>query len=97
MGVLEEIAGSVLLAVESVPAGKVTTYGQIAQIVGRGGPRSVARILASGGDAVCWWRVVRSDGRIAAPLVGEASRLLAGEGVEVRNGRIDMKRFGTSV
>lgn len=97
MGVLDEIAGSVLLAVASVPAGRVTTYGQIAQIVGRGGPRAVARILATRGDSVCWWRVVRADGTIAAPGVAEATRLLADEGVEVRDGRVDMRRFGAFV
>jgi len=94
MGVVDEISGSVLLAVASIPAGSVTSYGQIAQLVGRGGPRAVARVLATRGDGVCWWRVVRSDGTIAAPLVGEASRLLADEGVEVRDGRVDMRRFG---
>lgn len=88
MGVGDDIADSVLLAVASVPRGQVISYGQIAAIVGRGGPRTVARILATQGGDVCWWRVIRADGTIAPHLVSEASRRLRAEGVIVRDGRV---------
>jgi len=88
MSVLDELTDSVLLAVASIPPGRVASYGQIAAIVGRGGPRGVARIMATRGGDVCWWRVVRADGTIAPHLVAEASRRLAAEGVVVRAGRV---------
>ncbi len=88
MGVMEEITDSVLLAVSSIPEGHVATYGQIAALVGRGGPRTVARIMATRGGTVCWWRVVHADGSIAPHLVTEATRRLTAEGVRVHNGRV---------
>ena len=88
MGVTDEIADSVLLAVASIPPGQVASYGQIAEIVGQGGPRTVARIMATRGGSVCWWRVVHADGTIAPHLAAEASRRLAAEGVVVRDGRV---------
>ncbi|MDR0960248.1 MAG: MGMT family protein [Propionibacteriaceae bacterium] len=88
MGVIDGMRDAVLLAVESIPPGEVSTYGEIAAVVGRGGPRAVARVLSQHGGDVCWWRVVRADGTIAEHLVEEATRHLADEGVEVRDGRV---------
>lgn len=94
MATMAELADSILLATESIPVGRVTTYGDIARIVGCG-PRLVARVLATQGDAVCWWRVIRSDGTIAAHLVGEAVPRLVAEGVAVREARVDLARHRT--
>jgi len=88
VGVTSDITDSVLLAVASIPPGRVASYGQIAAIAGRGGPRTVARILATRGGSVPWWRVVRADGTIAPHLLDEATRRLGAEGVEVRAGRV---------
>ncbi len=93
MGVIAEVTDSVLLAVASIPAGRVTSYGAIGRLVGAG-PRVVARILATQGDKVCWWRVLRADGSIAPQLVDRATQLLAEEGVVVRAGRVDLGRYG---
>jgi len=93
---MEEVADSVLLAVAAIPEGKVTSYGTIGRLVGRG-PRLVARILATRGDEVCWWRVVRADGSIAPQLVAEATVLLGREGVAVHSGVVDLGRFGVDV
>lgn len=93
MGVYESVADSVLLAVETVPEGRVTSYGAIGRIVGCG-PRLVARVLATRGDAVCWWRVIRADGTIAPQLVERATALLAEEGVRVRNGAVSLREYG---
>jgi alkylated DNA nucleotide flippase Atl1 len=90
MGVIAEITGAVLLAVDSIPPGRVVSYGTIARLVGRAGPRAVARVLSGSGGQVAWWRVVRADGSIAPHLVAR----LAAEGVEVRNGRVDLARHG---
>ena len=60
----EEYVEAVLSLVEQVPPGRVTTYGAIAEQVGRGGPRSVGRVMSLHGGLVSWWRVVRADGSL---------------------------------
>ena len=80
----------VLALVEAVPAGRVTTYGDLAEMVGRGGPRQVGTVLARHGAAVPWWRVVRADGRPAEGLAERALRRLDAEGVALRDGRVRM-------
>ena len=91
MASMAELADSILLAADAIPSGSVSTYGDIARIVGCG-PRLVARVLATAGGDVCWWRVVRSDGTIAAHLVVEGSARLAAEGVQAPGGRVDLRR-----
>lgn len=86
---MAELADSILLAADAIPAGHVATYGDIARLVGCG-PRLVARVLATRGGDAAWWRVVRANGTIAEHLVAEGSRRLAGEGVPVRSGRVDL-------
>jgi alkylated DNA nucleotide flippase Atl1 len=90
----ERYVEAVLRAVEDVPAGRVTTYGDVAVHVGAqlggGGPRQVGTVLATHGAAVCWWRVVRSDGRPARGHEAEALRRLSGEGAPLRRDRVRM-------
>ncbi|MCA0295178.1 MAG: MGMT family protein [Actinobacteria bacterium] len=92
MATMAELADSILLATDAIPAGQVSTYGDIARIVGCG-PRLVARVLAGSGGETCWWRVVRADGTIAPHLVAEGTTRLVGEGVAVRAGRIELARY----
>ena len=88
-------------AVGRIPAGTVSSYGAVAQAAGMPGrARLVGKALqeAPPGITLPWYRVVRSDGRVAFPVGSEgfqeqSSRLLA-EGVRVRNGRVDLKVFG---
>ena len=51
--------------VESIPAGRVMTYGAIAEQVEGASARSVGRALAADGHDVPWWRVVSASGRPA--------------------------------
>ena len=89
-------------AVRAIPAGSVSTYGAVAARAGwPGRARLVARALASSeDDALPWYRVLRSDGRIAFPSgtqgYREQSRLLRAEGVKVVGGRVDLRRFASS-
>jgi alkylated DNA nucleotide flippase Atl1 len=55
----DDYAELVLSVVEQIPPGQVATYGDIAEIVGRGGPRQVGHVMALLGGGVPWWRVVR--------------------------------------
>lgn len=63
----ERFTERVLSLVESIPAGRVMSYGAIAAAIGHGGPRQVARVMARDGGAVPWWRVVHADGSPYAP------------------------------
>ena len=84
-----DIDEAVFDVVDRIPPGRVTTYGTIGEMVGIG-PRRVARALSSGGGAVPWYRVLRADGSAAEPVRVRQLELLAGEGVPIRNGRVDM-------
>ena len=88
---LPDFAEAVLTAVDQVPVGRVVSYGDIAEYLGRGGPRQVGRVLALHGGAVCWWRVIRADGRPVAGLEEQALTRLRAEGVPIRDGRVDLR------
>jgi alkylated DNA nucleotide flippase Atl1 len=90
---------AVLSIVERIPKGRVTTYGLIADAVGRGGPRQVGRTMALYGAGVPWWRVVRADGtlppshqREALPYYREESTPLRGSIRDAAGQRIDLPR-----
>jgi alkylated DNA nucleotide flippase Atl1 len=71
---LPAYAERVLTAAELIPAGRVLTYGDVAELLEEGGPRQVGRVMALYGGAVPWWRVVRADGVL---LPGHEPRALA--------------------
>ena len=78
----------VLDAVERIPPGKVLTYGDVAELTGRGTGRTVGTVLAQHGQEVPWQRVVQASGRPAEPLLQQALRLLAAEGCPVQGERV---------
>lgn len=68
--------------------GEVVSYGEVAAAAGApGAARAVGRVLRDL-DGRAWWRVVRADGRLAAPDVADQARRLAAEGVTVRAGQV---------
>jgi alkylated DNA nucleotide flippase Atl1 len=77
-------AREVLDVVDRIPRGKVLTYGDVAEMHGRGTGRTVGTVLASHGREVEWQRVVQASGRPAEPHLREALRKLAAEGCPVR-------------
>ena len=87
----EQYVERVLAVVERIPAGRVMSYGAIAEVVGVGGPRQVGRVMALDGGGVPWWRVVRADGGLAPCHDGEALAHHRDEGTPLRAaGRVDM-------
>jgi alkylated DNA nucleotide flippase Atl1 len=93
----EEYVELVLQCVESVPRGRVTTYGAIAEVVGAvvggGGPRIVGSVMSRHGGGVPWWRVVRADGSPPPCHPGEAPGHYLEEGTPLRpSGKVDIKR-----
>lgn len=84
-----------------VPAGKVVSYGQLAEMAGLGrAARWVGRTLSQlpNGSRLPWHRVVAAGGRLslgAASVSGVEQRArLRAEGVLVHNDRVDIRRHG---
>lgn len=74
--------------VRAIPRGKTASYGQVAMFAGRpGGARAVVRALHALDD-VPWWRVIKSDGTVAAPVRAEQAKKLAREGVVLEGARV---------
>lgn len=89
---------AVLLLVEQIPPGRVTTYALLAEAVGRGGPRQVGRVLATYGGPVPWWRVVRADGSLpdshqhdALARYRQEATPLRGAVTDARKLRVDLR------
>lgn len=76
-------AERVLDLVATIPAGRVLTYGDVADRLGSRAPRAVGTALARFGGGVPWWRVVRSGGLLPRGLEQEAAAHLRAEGVPV--------------
>ncbi|WP_081737800.1 MGMT family protein [Arthrobacter sp. H41] len=64
---------AVLEVARLVPAGRVVTYGDVAELLEAGGPRQVGAAMSRGGDDIPWWRVLRAGG---LPPRGLAERAL---------------------
>ncbi len=91
---------AILRTIAAIPAGRVASYGEIAARAGLPKrARLVGRVLGeTPAGVVPWYRVLRSDGRIAFPPGSrgfrEQVRRLAAEGVLVKNGRVDLTVHG---
>ena len=78
----------VVAALRRLGEGELATYGEIAEEAGfPGAARADGNLLSKKGSDVPWWRVVRSDGSLAARDQAEQARLLEAEGIAVREGR----------
>ncbi|WP_280481370.1 MGMT family protein [Nocardia cyriacigeorgica] len=90
MSTVDEVRAAVL----GITPGTVASYGDIGRTIGAH-PRQVGRAMSVLDDGVPWWRVVHADGTPATCHGGTAPELLAGEGVPMRGGRVDMDRAHT--
>lgn len=81
-------AREVLDLVDRIPRGRVMTYGDVAEMHGRGSPRTVGAVMSAHGRQVPWHRVVQASGRPAEPYVQDALRRLAAEGCPVVGERV---------
>jgi methylated-DNA-protein-cysteine methyltransferase-like protein len=84
-------AVAVLDVVARIPRGKVMSYGDVAEYMGRGSGRGVGSVLSRHGHEVPWHRVVQSTGAPAPSAPQEALRLLRAERVPMRGDRVDMR------
>ena len=88
-------------AVKGIPYGRVATYAQVAEAAGdRKMARAVGNALHKNPDPenIPCFRVVNSKGELAGEFAfggaGVQAKLLEAEGVEVNDGKVDLKRFG---
>lgn len=98
---MDDARQRIYAAIAAIPPGRVASYGAIAARAGLPGrARLVGRALGEtpAGMELPWHRVLRASGQIAlAPGsrgFHEQVRRLRAEGVEVRNGRVPLARFG---
>jgi methylated-DNA-protein-cysteine methyltransferase-like protein len=83
------MADRFLAVLVALQPGEVVSYGDVADVAGYPGrSRAVGRLLSTTDVEVPWWRVVRSDGRLATAPSSEQAALLRAEGVTVRGGRV---------
>jgi alkylated DNA nucleotide flippase Atl1 len=92
----DDFAEDVLDLVERIPPGRVMSYGDIAEFLGRAGPRQVGRVMSTWGGGVPWWRVIHADGTPAPGHERRALEYYREEGtplISVRDTvRVDMRR-----
>ena len=88
-------------AVQKIPKGTVATYGQIAELAGdKKMARAVGNALHHNPDPehIPCYRVVNAKGELAGAFAfgGEnvQADLLRADGIEVKNGRVDLKKYG---
>ena len=88
-------------AVKKIPRGKVATYGQVAELAGdKKMARAVGNALHRNPDPehIPCYRVVNAKGELAGAFAfGGANvqeQLLAGDGILVVDGRVDLEKYG---
>lgn len=91
-------------AVKKIPKGHVATYGQIAAMAGNLKMlRAVGNALHKNKDPdhIPCFRVVNAKGELSGAFVfgGEKmqAKLLRKDGIEVRDGKVDLKKYGISI
>ena len=88
-------------AVKKIPKGCVATYGKVAEMAGNPRmSRAVGNALHKNPDPehIPCYRVVNSKGELAGAFAfgGEnvQKKLLEADGIEVINGKVDLKKYG---
>lgn len=88
-------------AVKRIPKGKVATYGKVAEMAGnKKMSRAVGNALHKNPDPenIPCFRVVNSKGELALEFafggMGEQRKLLEAEGIEVKDNKVDLSKYG---
>jgi methylated-DNA-protein-cysteine methyltransferase-like protein len=96
-----EINEIIWQVVNSIPKGKVATYGQVAAIAGYPQhARLVGNVLKKlpKDTSLPWHRVINAQGKISFPVDSEAYKrqrsLLEQEGIKFLNGKLSLKQYG---
>jgi methylated-DNA-protein-cysteine methyltransferase related protein len=79
--------------VASIPAGRVSTYGDIAAVAGLSSPRIVGWIMRTDSLDLPWHRVITASGRPAQHLTTKQLELLRAEGVLANDGKVPLDKL----
>jgi len=88
--ITEDQVERVRALVASIPAGRVSTYGDIAAVAGLSSPRIVGWIMRTDSLDLPWHRVITASGRPAKHLTTRQLELLRAEGVLASDGKIPL-------
>jgi len=92
----QEARDRLLLTVNSIPRGRVSSFGRIAEAVGfPKRARWVGRVLSQlpADTSIPWHRVLGHNGDITCPHNDIASDRLSKEGVAVNDRKVDMRKY----
>ena len=91
---------AIYLALMSIPAGKVITYGQLATLAGLPGAARLAGTVLCGlpeKTELPWHRVINAQGKISLPVDSasykEQVRRLEAEGIKLHNNKINLRIY----
>jgi methylated-DNA-protein-cysteine methyltransferase related protein len=86
---MTEMESRFVAVIVALAEGEVVSYGDVADDAGfPGRSRAVGALLSNTALDLPWWRVVRSDGRLATPPTAGQAALLRAEGVILRGDRV---------
>jgi alkylated DNA nucleotide flippase Atl1 len=89
-----EYVEAVLELVALIPAGTAVAYGDVAELLGSGGPRQVGSVLSHRGGSVPWWRVLKASGGAPPGHEREALALYILEGTPLLGSYEEYLRTG---
>jgi alkylated DNA nucleotide flippase Atl1 len=89
-----EYVEAVLELVALIPAGTALAYGDVAELLGCGGPRQVGSVMSHYGSSVPWWRVLKSNGEAPPGHERVALALYLQEGTPLRGRYLEYLRVG---
>jgi len=82
--------------IREIPKGKVTTYKEVAKVLGTKAWRAVGTAMKDNKNTrVPCHRVINADGTLGGynGILGDKAQLLAGEGIKIRNGKINLCEY----
>ncbi len=96
---MDQFLTQIFVVIHRIPAGKVSTYGEIAKMAGYPGyARHVGKALSNlpQGSTLPWFRVINSAGKIS--LQGDSftrqKKQLERDGIKVSDsGRVNLKKY----
>lgn len=91
--ITEEQVETVRALVAAIPAGRVSTYGDIAEEARLSSPRIVAWIMRTDSSDLPWHRVIRASGHPAPHLATRQLERLRAEGVLAADGRVSLREY----
>ena len=89
-----EYVEAVLELAAMVPAGAAVAYGDVAELLGAGGPRQVGAVMSHHGSSVPWWRILKANGDAPPGHEREALACYLAEGTPLLGGYLEYQRTG---